>query len=1049
MTDDFHDDDGLGSGSVSVHDPWLHFAITSQGELATSEPEDVLGEPHASWGSESDEPLRSRAIPANWATGAGTDLNAASRLAADLFRRRRIGETTSLSESALGTFATGNESLAGLLSCRDSGGSPGSAPSGRERILRLPEVGDTLFGFHLRYPLGRGAFARVFLAEQSDLAGRPVVLKISAIEGTEPQTMAQLQHTNIVPIYSAHEDPRAGLRAVCMPYFGGASLSSILQQCWSRGSAPLRGAEFVTALEAVQSPPPLDFKNGVKIDLGFVPVAASQPGDEIDQAEDPPPSEGCTPLSRLGKLSFIQASAWIVAEIADGLQHAHQRGIFHRDIKPSNILISAEGEPLLLDFNLAQDQDIDPALAILGGTVAYMAPEHLRALAGRSAALIRHVDQRSDIYSLGMVLAEMLTGQNPFDQSASYSALPLQVEALAVERSKSCPSVRQRRPEVPWGLESIVRKCLAPEPNARYQQADQLAEDLRRFLDDRPLKYAPELSRAEQLQKFARRHPRLTSSGSIAAAALVALFAVGWALAEFRGLLGASQARDRLRAHDEGTTQALCRIITVLDLERQDYFRQGEEVCEKTLGLYTMPDGMRWKDQPDLPYLSPEERLRLSEDRRELLALLAGTRIRLAPHDKSVRQQALALLDQAEAIEGLAPSRALWLQRCYILESLGQRARAAAARRTAEQIPATTARDHYELATVYAREGNRKDLHRAVQELDASLRINPRHYWSVFQRGICHLELGERLLAAADFGQCIGLWPESPWGYFNRGCMLELDRRNAEALADYSAALRLDPRFASAAINRGWVLLKMKKCAAALADFDRAQKLGRREGMLDAGRGIALEGLKQHALADAAFAAAFARVKPRPDPARERLCWLYGSAVADRLPKKARDAFNEILLKNPRHPEALYGCAMLAVTAGRFDDAIATFSRAVESNPGFNEARRARAVLLARNHDWEHAGLDINWCLEREPTSGETLYAAACVAAIGARAAPNTRALNQAFDFLIRAFDRDIPTARAAVDPDLSGIRKDPRFETLLARGAASQHREAHDHAVP
>ena len=120
-----------------------------------------------------------------------------------------------------------------LVSCNGFPGSIGAA-SGRERFLRLPEIGDTLFGFHLRYPLGRGAFARVFLAEQSDLAGRPVVLKVSAIEGTEPQTLAQLQHTNIVPIYSAHEDPRAGLRAVCMPYFGGASLSSILQECWSR-----------------------------------------------------------------------------------------------------------------------------------------------------------------------------------------------------------------------------------------------------------------------------------------------------------------------------------------------------------------------------------------------------------------------------------------------------------------------------------------------------------------------------------------------------------------------------------------------------------------------------------------------------------------------------------------------------------------------------------------------------------------------------------------------------------------------------------------------
>ena len=98
-----------------------------------------------------------------------------------------------------------------------------------------------------------------------------------------------------------------------------------------------------------------------------------------------------------------------------------------------------------------------------------------------------------------MVLAEMLTGHNPFEQSASYSAFPLQIEAMALDRSQQAPSVRAARPDIPWGLESVVRKCLDPDPARRYQQADHLAEDLRRLLDDRPLKYAPELSLAERV----------------------------------------------------------------------------------------------------------------------------------------------------------------------------------------------------------------------------------------------------------------------------------------------------------------------------------------------------------------------------------------------------------------------------------------------------------------------------------------------------------------------------------------------------------------------
>src|SRR5260370_34097036 len=89
----------------------------------------------------------------------------------------------------------------------------------------LPAPGTELFGFRLRCELGRGAFAGIFLAEDASLAGRPVVLKISTAEGDEPQTLAQVQHTHIVPIYSVHEDADLGLRAVCMPYLGGASLA--------------------------------------------------------------------------------------------------------------------------------------------------------------------------------------------------------------------------------------------------------------------------------------------------------------------------------------------------------------------------------------------------------------------------------------------------------------------------------------------------------------------------------------------------------------------------------------------------------------------------------------------------------------------------------------------------------------------------------------------------------------------------------------------------------------------------------------------------------
>src|SRR5947208_12354406 len=171
----------------------------------------------------------------------------------------------------------------------------------------LPVPGDEVFHFRLGRELGRGAFARVFLAEQADLANRRVVLKCSSIEAAEPQTLAQLQHTNIVPIYSVHEDRDAGLRAVCMPYFGGASLSQVLHMLWSKTERPVRGEELALALEAVQNS--LEAGEG-RPDGERVPPA---PPPAADKGGAPPAANGATPLDMLRGLSYARAAAWLVA----------------------------------------------------------------------------------------------------------------------------------------------------------------------------------------------------------------------------------------------------------------------------------------------------------------------------------------------------------------------------------------------------------------------------------------------------------------------------------------------------------------------------------------------------------------------------------------------------------------------------------------------------------------------------------------------------------------------------------------------------------------
>jgi serine/threonine protein kinase/tetratricopeptide (TPR) repeat protein len=903
----------------------------------------------------------------------------------------------------------------------------------RQAALKtLPDIGDVVFGFRLKRELGKGAFARVFLAEQAELGDRPVVLKLSPIEGTEPQTLAQMQHTHIVPIYSVHEDPVAGLRAVCMPFLGVASLSQVLKELWNHTPKPMHGHELVEALQRfeAQALPPAEL--------------TAKSADKDSAAEHDADVSEQTPLQKLRSMTYLQACVWLVARLAEGLAHAHDRHILHRDVKPSNVLLTSDGQPLLLDFNLSHDQQDAAAEATVGGTISYMAPEHLQALLTRSKEAARRVDHRSDLYSLGMLLFEMLTGHRPFDQSGSYSAMLVQIKAMVAERSQVVPSLKAQCPEVSWTLESILRKCLAPNPDDRYQQAQHLLEDLQRFLEDRPLRFAPELSWLEQARKWTRRHPRLTYAGSIGSLATMALLVVGTALHSVHGHLTKTraelhsiQAKDQRAAFNAGTVKALCLVNTTIPLA--DHLREGVAVCEKTLNLYGFLQADGWREPEDWKGISAAERRRLAEDTRELLMLLAGARVQLHSDDPAAYREALALLDRAESIPHLEPSKALWLDRARYWQQLGDSERASAAERTAEQLVAKTARDRYLLATTYARAGGRDGYVKALRELNEAIRLDPRHYWSWTQRGFCHFELGDHLVAAADFGHCTGLWPEFAWGYFNRACVLDKCGKKQEAIDDYTAAIQRDPNFAAAYANRGLALLELRRFADALADFEVARSFGKADAAFLASHAMALEGVGRHADADTTFAAALSSVGHLNSAERLPILWAYGFSVSSRLPEEARRAFQQVLAEQSDNQQALYGMAMLAMNDGENDVALEYFHRALEANPNFTDALRYRAILWARLGQFDRAGRDINLCLEREPTVAATLYAAACVASRMTERTADPLIATQALDLLQRAIDAGTDRSVAQTDPDLEAIRKHPRALELFPSDNSSR----------
>src|SRR5262245_15738420 len=356
----------------------------------------------------------------------------------------------------------------------------GSAESGNDaNAPRLPEVGEEFLGFQLIGELGRGGFGRVYLAKQGRLAERLVALKVSSGMFQESQTLAQLQHTNIVPIYSVHQ---AGpLQAVCMPYFGGTTLEDVLKGL--RGRTPPRsGRHFLSTLQDRRN----STRTGASSSGGSAPTGpshsempaavAAEPGDPAA----PPAAAGGAATAALDMFehsSYVGAVLWLGARLAAGLAHAHERGVIHRDLKPANVLLTDDGQPMLLDFNLAADGGAQSkggaAAARVGGTLPYMAPEQLRAFRGGPTSA---VDGRSDLYALGLILFELLTGKSAFPVRVGKGHEV--IDRMLADRTVRPPALMRLNTAVTPAVEAMIARCLDPDPARRYQTVRDFQEDV-------------------------------------------------------------------------------------------------------------------------------------------------------------------------------------------------------------------------------------------------------------------------------------------------------------------------------------------------------------------------------------------------------------------------------------------------------------------------------------------------------------------------------------------------------------------------------------------
>jgi serine/threonine protein kinase/Tfp pilus assembly protein PilF len=336
-------------------------------------------------------------------------------------------------------------------------------------------TGSRLLGdFRLIRELGRGGMGMVFEAEQLSM-GRRVALKVLPFAAlaqdkslqrfrNEVRAAAALDHPHIVSIYSVGEE--RGVHYYAMQLVRGKSLAEVIAELRRE---PVASGQLSVAKDAV--------------------FATSN----RQLTTDTEPFAHHSTLSGLDSGQYFRTVARLGVQAAEALQHAHDLGVLHRDIKPSNLMLDAEGKLFVTDFGLARIE-ADAGLTMTGdiiGTLRYMAPE--QALAKRAI-----IDHRADVYSLGATLYELLTLEPAFGDSGRAELL----KQIAFEEPRLLRTLDRG---IPAELETIVLKAMAKQPEERYQTSQQLAGDLRAFLEDRPIKARPP-SIVNRATKWSRRH---------------------------------------------------------------------------------------------------------------------------------------------------------------------------------------------------------------------------------------------------------------------------------------------------------------------------------------------------------------------------------------------------------------------------------------------------------------------------------------------------------------------------------------------------------------
>ncbi|HEV3383165.1 MAG TPA: protein kinase, partial [Gemmata sp.] len=631
------------------------------------------------------------------------------------------------------------------------------------------QVGDKILGFELVEELGQGAFARVFLARQESLSRRLVALKVTLRPTHEAEKLARLQHTHIVPVYSVHN--AAPVQIICMPFLGRRTIADLIRVFRddhvsrglvyrkTSGTRPAKTTAFTDGRSVPKSTPP----SGTHVRPLNLAVGETLP-------------------SLVGEpVAVLQ----VLAQLAAGLAHAHERGILHLDLKPANVLVADTGEPMLLDFNLSFDTE-QQERELIGGTVPYMSVEQLQDLRTKGKG---HVDARSDLYSLGVMAFEMLTGTVPFP--ASFLA---DIDGLIAARKKGPPSIRALNPDVSPAVESMIHKLLASDPKDRYQSATEFQTDAERHLRNQPLMFARETSIRERFSKCQRRNPRLT--GRVLAATFLLLAVILGGIAYNRAEANAtSQAVARMKGIRVDLDKIRLDLILPGDAANR---RRGIDKAISLLRSYGLPDDVNWQKSDEVQRLSDEERATLGGELGEMLLLLAQARWQEAEGHPDVERREIA----AEAMKLNNTARS-----CFTAEIVPQslnRQSSELARFLGKQEEPTSpistnnpinARELFLDAATEVASGRYAT---AIKSLERTIEEEPGHASAHFCLAYCRQQLAEYDRALERYDTAKVLMPTDPRPAFQRGLIYNLHQQYQLAEVEFSRAISLNNEYALA-----------------------------------------------------------------------------------------------------------------------------------------------------------------------------------------------------------------------------------------------------------